>query len=57
MIGDAEQHAWTLTVYLEAGGTLENAPAMAVHESPCTTRLYDRTGDDITPDLVERVNI
>ena len=27
------------------GGTLENAQAMAAHESPRTTKLYDRTGD------------
>jgi hypothetical protein len=36
--------------YLEAGGTLENAQAMAAHESPRTTKLYDRTGDEITLD-------
>ena len=34
-----------ITAYLEAGGTLENAQAMAAHESPLTTKLYDRTGD------------
>jgi hypothetical protein len=34
-----------ITAYLEAGGTLENAQAMAAHESPRTTKLYDRTGD------------
>ena len=33
--------------YLDAGGTLENAQAMAAHESPRTTKLYDRTGDVI----------
>jgi integrase len=37
-----------LTAYLEAGGTLENAQAMAAHESPRTTKLYDRT-DDASP--------
>ena len=36
--------------YLNAGGTLENAQAMAAHESP--TKLYDRTGDEITLDEV-----
>ena len=44
-------------VYLEAGGTLENAQAMAAHESPRTTKLYDRTGDEITLDEVERIAI
>jgi hypothetical protein len=45
------------TAYLEAGGTLENAQAMAAHESPRTTKLYDRTGDEITLDEVERIAI
>jgi hypothetical protein len=43
--------------YLEAGGTLENAQLMAAHESPRTTKLYDRTGDEITLDEVERIAI
>jgi integrase/recombinase XerD len=46
-----------ITAYLEAGGTLENAQAMAAHESPRTTKLYDRTGDAITLDEVERITI
>jgi hypothetical protein len=35
----------------------ENAQAMAAHESPRTTKLYDRRGDEITLDEVERINI
>jgi site-specific recombinase XerD len=46
-----------ITAYLEAGGTLENAQAMAAHESPRTTKLYDRTDDAITLDEVERITI
>jgi len=46
-----------ITAYLETGGTLENAQAMAAHESPRTTKLYDRTGDEITLDEVERIAI
>jgi integrase len=46
-----------ITAYLEAGGTLENAQPMAAHESPRTTKLYDRTGDEITLDEVERIGI
>jgi integrase len=46
-----------ITAYLEAGGTLENAQTMAAHESPRTTKLYDRTGDEITLDEVERITI
>jgi hypothetical protein len=43
-----------VTAYLEAGGTLESAQAMAAHKSPRITTLYDRTGDEITLDEVER---
>jgi site-specific recombinase XerD len=46
-----------ITAYLEAGGTLENAQAMAAHESPKTTKLYDRTDDAVTLDEVERITI
>ena len=34
-----------ITNYLSNGGTLEDARAIAAHESSQTTRLYDRTGD------------
>lgn len=46
-----------ITAYLENGGTIENAQAIAAHESPRTTKLYDRTGDEITLDEVERIGI
>ena len=46
-----------ITAYLDADGTLENAQAMAAHESSRTTKLYDRTGDEITLDEVERITI
>ena len=46
-----------ITAYLENGGTIENAQAIAAHESPRTTKLYDRTSDDITLDEVERIII
>jgi integrase/recombinase XerD len=46
-----------ITAYLENGGTIENAQAIAAHESPRTTKLYDRTGDEITLDEVERILI
>jgi site-specific recombinase XerD len=46
-----------ITNYLEHGGTLEKAQAMAAHESPKTTKLYDRTEDQITLDEVERIAI
>lgn len=46
-----------ITAYLENGGTIENAQAIAAHESPRTTKLYDRTGDDISLDEIERILI
>jgi integrase len=56
-IGCHTFRATGITAYLEAGGTLGNAQAMAAHESPRTTKLYDRTGDEITLDEVERITI
>ena len=56
-IGCHTFRATGITAYLEAGGTLENAQAMAAHESPRTTKLYDRTGDEITLDEIERIAI
>ena len=46
-----------ITAYLENGGTIENAQQIAAHESPKTTKLYDRTGDKISLDEVERIII
>lgn len=46
-----------ITAYLENGGTVENAQAIAAHESPRTTKLYDRTSDEITLDEIERIRI
>ena len=36
-------------------GTLEHAQSMAVHESPRTTKLYDRTKERLTQDEIERI--
>lgn len=44
-----------ITAYLANGGTIENAQAIACHESPRTTNLYDRTSDRITLDEIERI--
>jgi integrase/recombinase XerD len=46
-----------ITAYLDNGGSLGNAQAMAAHESPRTTKLYDRTDDQITLDEVEKIGI
>ena len=37
--------------------SIENAQAIAAHESPRTTKLYDRTEDEITLDEIERIVI
>ena len=56
-IGNHTFRATGITAYLKNGGTLEKAAAMANHSSTRTTQLYDRRGDDITLDEVERVTI
>ncbi|MGO9057668.1 MAG: tyrosine-type recombinase/integrase [Candidatus Binataceae bacterium] len=44
-----------ITAYLQNGGTLEHAQQIAAHQSPRTTKLYDRTKDQISLDEVERI--
>ena len=46
-----------ITAYLEGGGTIEHAQAIANHESPKTTKLYDRTSDQIDLDEIEKIRI
>lgn len=46
-----------ITAYLENGGTIENAQTIAAHESPRTTKLYDRTADELTLDEIEKIII
>ena len=46
-----------ITAYLLNGGTLERAQAIAAHESPRTTKLYDRTADDVTVEDIEKIRI
>src|SRR6202166_2793550 len=48
-IGNHSFRATGITAYLEAGGTLEHAQSMAAHESPRTTKLYDRTKERLPP--------
>ena len=56
-IGNHSFRATGITAYLKNGGRLEIAQQMANHESSRTTSLYDRRGDEITLDEVERVGI
>jgi hypothetical protein len=46
-----------ITAYSRPAARSKTAQAMAAHESPRTTKLYDRTGDEITLDEVERIRI
>jgi integrase/recombinase XerD len=46
-----------ITTYLQNGGTLEHAQAIANHESPRTTKLYDRTREELSFEEVERIRI
>jgi integrase len=53
-------HTWRatgITIYLENDGRFEHAQQMAGHESPRTTKLYDRTKDEITLSEVERIRL
>jgi integrase/recombinase XerD len=36
---------------------LERAQQIAAHESPRTTKLYDRTSDQVSVDEIERIEI
>jgi integrase len=56
-LGNHTFRATGITAYLDNGGSLENAQAMASHESPRTTKLYVRTDDQITLDEVEKIGI
>ncbi len=56
-IGCHSFRATGITNYLEHKGTLEKAQQMASHASPRTTKLYDRTNDQITLDEVEKITL
>ena len=56
-IGCHTFRATGITAYLKNGGRLEIAQQMANHESSRTTGLYDRRGDDVSLDEVERIVI
>jgi site-specific recombinase XerD len=56
-IGNHSFRATGITAYLSNGGALEHAQEMAAHESPRTTKLYDRTKERLTQDEVERIRL
>jgi site-specific recombinase XerD len=56
-IGNHTFRATGITAYLKNNGTLEAAQQIANHESPRTTKLYDRRDEEISLDEVEKISI
>jgi site-specific recombinase XerD len=56
-IGNHTFRATGITAYLKNNGTLEHAQQLANHESPRTTKLYDRRNEEISLDEVEKISI
>jgi len=56
-IGNHTFRATGITAFRKNGGSVEHAQQIANHASPQTTRLYDRSSDEITLDEVERILI
>ena len=54
-IGHHTFRATGITAYLKNSGKLEVAQHIASHESPRTTKLYDRRQDEISLDEIERI--
>jgi integrase/recombinase XerD len=44
-----------ITANLENGGTIEKVQQIAAHESVKSTKLYDRTDDQVSLDEIERI--
>jgi integrase len=56
-IGNHTFRATGITAYLKNSGKLEVVQQIANHESPRTTKLYDRRQDEISLDEIERITI
>ena len=56
-IGNYTFTATGITASLKSGGTLEKAAMIANQASTRTTQLYDRRGDEVSLDKVERILI
>jgi integrase/recombinase XerC len=56
-LGNHSFRATGITAYLKNGGTLEKAAAMANHAATRTTQAYDRRGDEVSLEEVERIVI
>lgn len=58
--GNVTNHSFRatgITVYLENGGTIENARRIAAHANIKTTEIYDRREDRITLDEINRIHL
>jgi integrase/recombinase XerD len=49
--------ATDITIYLENGESLEHAQTIANYESPRTTKIYDRTREELTTEEIGRIKI
>lgn len=56
-IGNHTFRATGITAYLQNGGTLERAAAIANHASTRTTQLYDRGSNEVSLNEIERILI
>lgn len=56
-IGCHTFRATGITAYLSNGGSIEHAQRIAAHDSIRSTKLYDRTSDEVSLDEIERIHI
>jgi site-specific recombinase XerD len=56
-IGNHTMRGTGITNYMKNGGSLAEAQKMAGHADPRTTKLYDRSGDEVGLDEIERITI
>ena len=56
-IGCHTFRATGITAYLSNGGSVEHAQKIAAHDSIRSTKLYDRTSDEVSLDEIERIHI
>jgi hypothetical protein len=57
---NVDSHSWRvrdITAYLENGGLLEHAQAIAGHVSARRMKLYDRRNEQVSLDEVERISL
>ena len=56
-IGCHTFRATGITAYLSNGGSVEHAQKIAAHDSIRSTKLYDRTSDEVSLHEIERIHI